>query len=87
MIQRCTNPKATGFANYGGRGIAVHAPWRASFATFLADVGERPGLDCSLDRIDLNGNYEPNNCRWVPKSRQPKHRRDVPLHEHDGERL
>ncbi len=63
MIQRCTNPKAPNYAEYGGRGIRVCERWLV-FANFLKDMGERP-VGTSLDRWpNANGNYEPGNCRW-----------------------
>ena len=74
MIQRCTNPKATHYADYGGRGIEVCERWR-DFANFIKDMGERPGTTFSIDRIDGNGNYEPENCRWATKSEQVHHLR------------
>ena len=73
MWQRCTNPKAAGYENYGGRGIRVCERWRL-FENFLADVGPRPeGL--TLDRINNDGNYEPGNCRWATRSEQQFKRR------------
>lgn len=73
MRQRCNNPKATGYANYGGRGIRVCARWN-SFENFYADMGEPP-IGAQLDRIDNDGNYEPGNCQWATKSQQMKNRR------------
>lgn len=74
MIQRCTDPNATGYANWGGRGIAVCERWRNSFEAFLADMGERPE-GCSIDRIDNDGNYEPGNVRWATALEQTQNRR------------
>jgi len=73
MIQRCTNPKATGFRYYGGRGITVCESWN-SFANFLADMGDRP-IGKTLDRMDNDGNYEPGNCRWATRLQQNRNQR------------
>ncbi len=73
MIQRCTNPKHRRYADYGGRGIKVHPPWRI-FDNFLRDVGERPDGK-TLDRIDVNGNYEPGNVRWATIKEQNANKR------------
>ena len=75
MLERCTNPNKDNFALYGGRGIQVCAEW-TFFDNFLRDMGERPE-GTSLDRIDVNGHYEPNNCRWSTLSAQQQNRRPM----------
>lgn len=70
MIQRCTNENCSNWHNYGGRGIAVCAAWLNSFEAFLAHIGKRPSGQHSLDRIDVNGNYEPGNVRWATLAEQ-----------------
>lgn len=74
MHQRCSNPKSTAFKNYGGRGIAVCEQWD-TFQNFLYDMGGRPSLKHSLDRINVNGNYEPKNCRWSTPKEQVNNKR------------
>lgn len=63
MRQRCLNPNNPGYKDYGGRGISIDPKWN-SYAAFVSDMGKKPnGL--SLDRIDNNGDYCKDNCRWI----------------------
>ena len=73
--KRCTNPKATGYENYGARGIRFKF---RSFEEFLAALGPRPSSKHELDRIDVNGNYELTNCRWSTRSIQVHNQRKRP---------
>lgn len=85
MISRCTNPKATGWHLYGGRGISVSENWK-DFNNFFKDMGERPA-GTTLDRIDYNGNYEFANCRWATIIEQANNTRSNKFVNYRGQRL
>ena len=71
MLRRCTNPKNKGYKNYGGRGITVCEEWLDIRNFIVWCESTHPNTnEVSLDRIDVNGNYEPNNCRWADASTQ-----------------
>lgn len=73
MRARCNSPGSADFADYGGRGIAVCKRWD-DFAAFVQDMGPRP-VGCTLDRINVNAGYEPENCRWADAKTQANNKR------------
>jgi hypothetical protein len=75
MRQRCLDPSNPSFKNYGGRGITICAEWQNSFETFLGDMGERPTKAHTLERLDNNGGYSPDNCAWRTMKEQLRNTR------------
>lgn len=84
--ERCFNPNNKMARYYIGRGITMADRWRDDYAAFAADMGECPPGH-TLERVDFDGNYEPGNCIWAPKSVQAKNRRTVLMIEYDGRRM
>jgi hypothetical protein len=81
MLARCRSHK-----DYGGRGISVCEAWRWSFAYFLEDMGPRPSDLHSIERLDVDGDYEPGNCEWaLPLDQANNKRATVPLFERSGD--
>ena len=83
MIQRCTNPNALAYKYYGGRGIRVCDEWM-SYQQFYLDMGDPP-KGMQLDRVDNNGNYSPDNCRWVSCKENQRNKRDNHVIKYRGE--
>jgi hypothetical protein len=81
MRMRCLNPQDRSFKWYGARGIGVCTRWlngeagKTGFECFLADLGRKPSPSHSIDRIEVNGHYEPGNCRWATPGEQSANRR------------
>lgn len=88
MKRRCDTKSSTSYKNYGGRGITVCDEWRNDFISFynwaMAN-GYRD--DLTIDRIDVNGNYEPNNCRWITKEEQANNKRNNRFIEYNGKKM
>lgn len=75
IIKRCENARCKDYKNYGGRGIVICDSWRHSIESFLSDVGNRPSPAHSIERIDVNGNYELKNVKWASKIEQANNTR------------
>jgi len=87
MRQRCKNPNVPEYKRYGARGVTVCCEWDNSFLAFCEwaiNNGYKDNL--SIDRINVNGNYEPSNCRWATPTEQARNKRDIKLLEYNGEK-
>lgn len=84
MKQRCYNPNNDHYKNYGARGIIVCDRWLNSFPDFLSDMGKKPTPDHSIERDNVNGNYEPSNCYWGTDFIQSRNRTDNKKYTYNG---
>lgn len=82
MMDRCNNPNSADWNNYGGRGITVCDEWH-KFENFYRDMGDRPKMH-SVDRIDVNKGYSPENCRWATNKEQQNNRRNNRMLTYNG---
>jgi hypothetical protein len=77
MCNRCVNPNSKSYKDYGGRGIKICDRWEKSPQNFLDDMGGKPSGNHTLERLDVNGNYTPENCVWLEKDKQNRNRRMI----------
>lgn len=82
--KRCYTKTSTHYKDYGGRGITICQEWLDDFMNFYNDMGEKPGDEYSIDRIDNNGNYSKENCKWSTQSQQCRNRRSSVKLEFNG---
>lgn len=85
--QRCCNPKRDAYYRYGGRGIKICDRWKDDYAAFLADMGRAPDPKAQIDRIDNDGDYCPENCRWVSQAENKRNKANTRYVEYQGRRM
>jgi len=87
MKGRCLNKNDQDYKYYGGRGISICDEWKESVENFIADMGNRPSSNHSIDRIDVNGNYNKDNCKWSTRQEQALNKRNNRLVSYRDEQL
>lgn len=86
MRERCTDPNHKNYKNYGSRGITIDPRWD-SFKNFMLDMGRKPDPKFTIEREDVNGNYEPKNCKWISRKDQGRNRRNSVFVTYNGKRM
>lgn len=86
ILNKCNNPKASNYKDYGGRGISVCKRWE-DFNNFITDMGLKPCKTLSIERINNDGDYEPNNCKWATDTEQNRNKRNIRIISFNGESL
>ena len=86
MRERCSDPKHKGYKNYGGRGITVCERWN-SFQNFMLDMGRKADPKFTIEREEVNGNYEPKNCHWISRKDQGRNKRNSVFVTYQGKRM
>lgn len=84
--RRCLNPRVPQYKDYGGRGITICDEWRESFPAFYKDMGDKPGPEFSIDRIDNEKGYSKQNCRWATRQMQARNTRRTRMISHNGKK-
>jgi len=87
MKQRCTNPNSHKYKDYGGRGIKICPRWANNFKDFSEDMFESWKPNLTIERIDNDGDYEPQNCKWIPHADQAKNKRRYGMQKLDWEKV
>lgn len=86
MKQRCNDTASKSYHRYGGRGIKICERWN-DFSSFFEDMGSRPSIKHSIERIEVDGNYEPNNCKWATAKEQSRNKTNTIFVEYQGIRV
>lgn len=86
MLDRCTNPESKKYAHYGARGITICERW-SEFKNFMLDMGRKPDPKFTIEREDVNGNYEPTNCQWISRKDQGRNKRNSVFVTYQGKKM